>query len=103
MKYFLTLLLVFASVLACSQTKEKPTGNIKGTVSDENGNPASKATVYAIPQEASLDNISPRSTTTNEAGEFNFHGGLALGAHKVYLKKKDEAHPHPPHRVHSPA
>lgn len=93
MKCFLTLALVLASFFAYSQTKEKPSGNIKGTVSDENGNPVSKATVYAIPQEASLDSIAPRSTTTNEAGEFNFHGGFALGTYKLYSKKDAEGYP----------
>ena len=93
MKYFLTLGLVLASFFAYPQTKEKPTGNIKGTVSDENGNPVSKATVYAMHQEASLDSVSPRSTTTNEAGEFDFHGGFALGTYKLYSKKDAEGYP----------
>jgi hypothetical protein len=93
MKYFLTLALVFASFFAFSQTKEKPSGSIKGTVADENGNPVFKATVYAIPQEASLDNISPRSTTTNEAGEFDFHSGFALGSYKLYSSKDAEGYP----------
>ena len=93
MKYFLTLALFFASFFAYSQTKEKPSGNIKGTVSDENGNPVPKATVYAIPQEASLDSASPRSTATNEAGEFDFHGGLALGTYKLYSTKDAEGYP----------
>ena len=93
MTYFLTLLLVFASFFAYSQTKEKPSGNIKGTVSDENGNPVQGATVYAIPQYASIDALSPRSTTTNEAGEFDFRGGFELGTYKVYSRKDAEGYP----------
>lgn len=93
MKYFLTLVLVFASYFAYSQTKEQPLGNIKGAVTDENGNPVSKSTVYAIPQDVSLDSITPRSTTTNESGEFDFRGGFALGTYKLYSKKDAEGYP----------
>lgn len=93
MKYFLALLLIFASLAAYSQTKERRLGNVKGSVSDENGNPVSKATVFAISQDVSLDNISPRSTTANEAGEFDFHGGFPLGTYRLYSKKDAEGYP----------
>jgi len=45
MKHFLTLALIVASVSAYSQTKHQPGGEIKGTVTDENGNAVSAATV----------------------------------------------------------
>jgi len=93
MKYFLALALVFASLFAHAQTKDKPLGNIMGTVNDENGNPVRGFTVYAIPQDISLDSVSPRSTTTNEAGEFDFRGGFVLGTYKLYSKKDAEGYP----------
>jgi len=58
-----------------------------------NGNPVRGFTVYAIPQDISLDSVSPRSTTTNEAGEFDFRGGFALGTYKLYSKKMQKATP----------
>ena len=57
MKHFLTLALVVVSRSAYSQTKNHPSGEIKGTVADENRNAVSAATVCVVPQDISLDSI----------------------------------------------
>ena len=95
MKFFLTFTLMAASLFAQSQVKDKTLGEIKGTVADENGNPVRGATVFAVPQDLSLDTIAPRSTTSNEAGEFDFHGGFELGTYKLYSRKDAEGYPDP--------
>jgi hypothetical protein len=93
MKHFLTLALVVASLSAYSQTKNQPTGEIKGTVTDENGNAVSAATVYAVPQGISFDSITPRSTKADRNGAFDFGGGFQLGAYKLYSRKDADACP----------
>lgn len=87
MKFFPSFALIVASLLAHSQIKDKPWGQIKGSVTDANGNPVRGVTVYAVPQDISLDNITPQSTTTNGATEFDFRGGFELGTYKLYSKK----------------
>jgi len=49
--------------------------------------------VYAVPQDISFENLSPRSTTSNAAGEFDFRGGFALGTYKVYSRKDSDGYP----------
>jgi hypothetical protein len=93
MKHFLTLALVVASLSAYSQTKNQPSGEIKGTVTDENENAVSAATVYAVPQDISFDSIAPRSTKTDRNGAFDFGGGFELGAYKLYSRKDADAYP----------
>jgi hypothetical protein len=93
LKFFLTLALIVASLFAHSQTKDKPWGEIKGSVIYANGNPVRGATVYAVPHDISLDNITPQSTTTNGAGEFDFRGGFELGTYKLYSRKDSAGYP----------
>ena len=93
MRYFLAFALITASLFAHSQTTDKTLGDIKGIVTDESGNQVSGATVYAVPQNISFDNITPRSTTTNSDGEFNFRGGFELGTYKLYSRKEAEGYP----------
>ena len=93
MKYFLTLALVVASLFAYSQTKDHPSGRLKGTVTDENGNAVSAATVYAVPQDISFDTITPRSARTDRNGAFDFGGGFQFGAYKLYSRKDADAYP----------
>jgi hypothetical protein len=93
MKFCLVFALITASLFADSQTKEKTLGEIKGSVTDANGNPARGATVFAVPQDISFDNIAPRSTTTNGTGEFDFRGGFQLGSYKLYSRKDVEGYP----------
>jgi hypothetical protein len=93
MKHFLTLALVVVSLSAYSQTKNHPSGEIKGTVTDENGNAVSAATVCAVPQEISLDSITPRLTKSDRNGDFDFGGGFQLGAYKLYSRKDADAYP----------
>jgi hypothetical protein len=76
MKHFLTLALVAASLFASSQIKDHPDGEIKGTVTDQNGSPAPAATVYAVPQGITFDRMTPRSVKTDRSGEFDFHGAF---------------------------
>jgi hypothetical protein len=96
MKFFLALALTITTVLAYSQTNEKTLGEIKGSVTDANGNLVPGASVYAVPQEISFENIAPRSITANGAGEFDFHGGFALGTYRLYAKKESDGYPDPP-------
>jgi len=93
MKSFLTLALVVASLFAYSQTQDQPSGKIKGTVTDANGNAVSAATVYAVPQDISFDSITPRLTKTDRNGAFDFGGGFQLGAYKLYSGKDADAYP----------
>ena len=62
-------------------------------MTDENGSLVRGATVYAVPQDISFDNIAPRSTTANGAGEFDFRGGFELGTYKLYAGKDTEGYP----------
>ena len=93
MKHFLALAMVVPSLFACSQTENQPGGEIKGTVTDGNGNAVSAATVYAVPQDISFDSITPPLTKTDRNGAFDFGGGLQLGAYKRYSRKDADAHP----------
>ncbi|SRR5579871_567532 len=95
MKLFLACALIVTTVTAYSQTKEKTEGEIRGTVTDANGNLVPGATVYVVPQEISFENIAPRSTTANATGGFDFHGGFVLGTYKVYAKKESDGYPDP--------
>lgn len=95
MKFFLTFALTIATVLAYSQIKEKTLGEIKGTVADANGNLVPGATVYAVPQEISVENVAPRSIIANGVGEFDFRGGFDLGTYKLYAKKESDGYPDP--------
>jgi hypothetical protein len=92
-KHFVTLALVVASLSAYPQTKNQPSGEIQGTVTDENGNAVSAATVYAVPQDISFDSIAPRSTKTDRNGAFDFGGGFQLRAYKLYSRKDADAYP----------
>lgn len=95
MKFFLAFALIVSTVLAYSQTKEKTQGEIKGTVTDANGNLVPGATVYVVPQEISFENVAPRSITANALGEFDFRGGFTLGMYKVYAKRESDGYPDP--------
>jgi hypothetical protein len=92
-KHFLILAVVLASLFAYSQTKDHPSGEINGSVTDEDGIPVPAATVYAIPQDISFDGITPRSVKTDRNGEFDFRGGFQLGAYKLYSRKDADAYP----------
>ena len=68
MKFFLIFAFVVTTVPAYSQGKEKTLGEIRGSVTDANGNLVPGATVYAVPVDISFENIAPRSITANGAG-----------------------------------
>jgi carboxypeptidase family protein len=92
-------LLVHAQVVqaqvAQAQTAPPSTGEIKGTVTDQNGSPVSGATIYAVPQGLVFDDITPRSVRTDSNGRFDFHGGLQLVAYKIYSQKEADSYPNP--------
>ncbi len=93
MKFFLALALFTTTLLAYSQIKEKTSGEIKGSVTDANGNLVPGATVYAVPQDISFE--APRSITANGVGGFDFRDGFGLGTYKLYAKKESGGYPDP--------
>jgi hypothetical protein len=95
MKHLLTLVVMASSLLGHSQTKDHPDGEIKGSVTDQNGSPIAEVTVYAVPQFAAFDGITPRSAKADGNGEFDFRGGLQLGAYKLYSRKDKDSYPDP--------
>ncbi len=96
MKHLLVLIAVAATLPAFAQTKAQPaTGDIKGTVTDQNGAPVASATVYAVPQGLTLDDITPRSVKTDGNGNFDFRGGFGLGTYQLYSRKDADSYPDP--------
>jgi hypothetical protein len=86
MNPLLVLLLITADLLA--QSPAKPgSGEIRGTVIDQNGSPVSSATVHAVPQGTVLDDATPRSAKTDNVGRFAFRGGFDFGSYKLYSRK----------------
>jgi hypothetical protein len=78
MKYFLVLALVVTGGFAQSHTNPAPEGEIRGSVTDQDGKPVSAAMVFALPQDLTLDSIAPRSAKTDKDGNLFFAGGSAL-------------------------
>jgi hypothetical protein len=95
MRHLLAAFLVLVSLPAFCQLKDRPEGHIKGTVTDENGNPVASATVYAIPQAIVFENITPRSVRSDSRGEFDFHEAFSLGVYNVYSRKESDSYPDP--------
>ena len=95
MKPLLTAALVLACLCVHSQTLDRRSGNVKGNVADQNGNPVYGATVYAVPQDLMLDGISPRSVRADNHGAFDFKEGLAWGDYKLYACKDKDGYPNP--------
>jgi len=95
MKVLLVSALIATSLFAYPQTQDSPNGNIKGTVSDDTGTPVFDATVYAVPQDLTLEGIAPRSVRTDRSGTFDFTGGLPWGNYKVYTEKDKDGYPNP--------
>jgi len=96
MKHLALLIVVTGSLLAYAQTGQQTrAGEIKGVVTDRNGTPVSGATVYAVPQGLSLDDITPRSVKTDGNGAFDFRRGFQLEAYKLYARKDADAYPDP--------
>ncbi len=93
MRSFLFLVFALAVPFVFSQANSHPAGEIKGIVIDQSGDPVAGATVYIIPQDISFDNVSSRSVRSDKKGEFDFHGGLALGSYKVYSRKEQADYP----------
>ena len=94
MKPLLFLIVVSGTLLAQSPSRHV-SGEIKGTVIDQNGSPVSFATVYAVPQGLTLDNATPRSVKTDGNGAFDFHGGLEFRSYKLYSRKDADGYLNP--------
>jgi hypothetical protein len=94
MKPLLVLIVASGTLFAQSLTKAS-SGEIKGTVVDQNGSPVSSATVYAIPQGLTLEDITPRSVKTDSEGCFDFRGGLEFRSYKLYSRKDSEGYLNP--------
>lgn len=92
MRHLAILIVVFVSLFAYSQTKVPFNGEIKGSVTDQNGSPISGAIVYAVPQGLTLNDITPRSVKTDRNGEFDFRGGFELEEYKLYSRKEEDAY-----------
>jgi hypothetical protein len=88
MKHFLTLALVVVSLSAYSQTKDHPSGEIKGTVTDENGNAVSAATVCVVPQDISLDSITPTVDENRQERGFRFWWWFPVGSVQAVFAKR---------------
>jgi hypothetical protein len=95
MKHLFALALIAATLPSYSQMNEHPNGEIKGTVTDQNGSPVVGAAVYAVPQFLTIDGMKPRSVKTDRNGEFDFRGALQLGAYKLYSQKENDGYPDP--------
>jgi hypothetical protein len=93
MKSLLCLTFLLANSLVFSQTTDHPDGEIKGVVINQSGDAVPGATVYIVPQNISFDDVSPRSVQSDKEGEFDLHGGLKLGAYKIYSRKEADAYP----------
>lgn len=61
-------------------------------MTDQDGNPLSGATVYAVPQGLTLSDLTPRSVKTDRNGEFDFRGGFELEEYKLYSRKDEDAY-----------
>lgn len=107
MKHLVILIVAAGSLITYSQTThaqtaaQPPTGEIKGTVTDRNGIPVAGATVYAVPQGLSFNDISPRAVKTDSDGRFDFRGGFQLETYKLYSRKEADAYPDPIDRFYA--
>lgn len=94
MKSLLVLIAVSGTLIAQSSTKQV-SGEIRGTVVDQNGSLVSAITVYAVPQGVVLDDATPRSVKTDRNGRFDFRGGFELGPYKLYSRKDADGYLNP--------
>ena len=95
MQYFLLLALVVTSGFVQSHTKPSPDGEIRGSVTDQDGKPVPAAMVFAVPQDLALDSITPRSVKTDKDGKFVFRGRFRPGTYTIYSRKEEEGYPDP--------
>jgi hypothetical protein len=100
MKHLAILIVIAGSLFAYSQTGVHGSGEIKGTVTDQSGNPISGATVYAVPQGLTLNDITPRSVKTGSNGEFDFRGGFELEEYRLYSRKDEDGYFDPSDRFY---
>lgn len=94
MKPLVVLIVVSGTLFAQSPTKAS-SAEIKGMVVDQNGSPVSSATVYAVAQGLSLEDITPRSVKTDSEGRFDFRRGLEFRSYKLYSRKDSDGYLNP--------
>jgi hypothetical protein len=94
MKQLLFLIVVSGTLVAQSPSKHV-SGEIKGTVIDQDGSPVSFATVYAVPQGLTLDGVTPHSVKADSNGAFDLHGGLEFRSYKLYSRKDSDGYLNP--------
>lgn len=88
----LVLVILFGGTLLAQSTTRHLSGEIKGTVVDESGTPISSATVYAVAQGLTLNDVTPQSVKADSNGLFDFRGTLKLGGYKLYAEKDDNGY-----------
>jgi hypothetical protein len=104
MKQLVALIVVAGSVFAHTQTAGRlTTGEIKGTVTDQNGVPVSGVTISAVPQGTGFQDITLRTVKTDSSGRFDFRGGFELEAYKLYSRKEEDSYPNPLDRFYAGA
>lgn len=91
----LLVLIALSGSLFAQSTVKSSSGEIKGTVVDQGGSPVSVATVYAVPQGLTLDDVTPRSVKTDSHGRFDFRGALELRSYKLYSQKDADGYLNP--------
>jgi hypothetical protein len=101
MTFFLALVLIFASGFTSPQPQHRPTGEIRGVVTDRDGRPVSSAVVFVVPQALTLEGVTPRSAKTGEDGKFFFDGHFSPGTYTLYSRKEQEGYPDPTDRFYS--
>lgn len=91
----LLVLIVVSGTLSAQSPSKVSSAEIKGTVVDPNGSPVSSATVYAVPQGLTLEDITPRSVKADDEGRFDFRGGLEFRSYRLYSRKDSEGYLNP--------
>lgn len=93
MKHLIVLVVASGTLLVQAQTNQS--ANIRGTVTEQNGNTVAGATVYAVAEGLALNDAVPRSVKTDSDGAFDFRGGLDLGTYKLYARKDSAGYLNP--------
>jgi len=88
----LLVLMVASEILLAQSPAKHLSGEIQGTVVDQDGTPIAAAMVYAVPQGLALDDAIPRSVKTNSNGRFDFRTGLELRSYKLYSRKDSDGY-----------
>lgn len=91
----LLVLIVASGILFAQSSNQHLSGQIKGTIVDQSGNPVSSATVYALPEGLTLDDVTPAFAKSDDHGAFDFRRGFQLRAYKLYARKDADGYLNP--------